>query len=133
MRIHVADYEPGERLALEAPLAPNLNHEGFAFGGAIECIGTLACWGLVWLTLEEPAALIVIQSSEVDFNTPIEDALRAEVQAPDASIWQHFTELFAKHGRARIDLEAKIGDATHAEAACFCGRFVAKRQTSRAN
>lgn len=128
MRIRAAEYERDRRLILEAPLAPNLNHEGIGFGGAIECLGTLACWGLVWLTLDDPRALIVIQHSEVHFVTPIEGALRAETRPPGPGVWRHFSRVYARRGLARIDLEATVGDPARADAARFGGRFVARRK-----
>ncbi|MGD8828046.1 MAG: YiiD C-terminal domain-containing protein, partial [Gammaproteobacteria bacterium] len=35
-------------IRLRAPLAPNSNHIGTAFGGSLHGLATLACWGLVW-------------------------------------------------------------------------------------
>ncbi len=126
MEIRVAD-SMDSRLVLAAPLAPNLNHAGTAFGGAIECLGTLACWGLLWFALDAPKSTIVIQRGETDFVAPITGELRAEAQTPGDDSWRRFTEQFAKHGRARITLTATIGDATRATAARFRGRFVATR------
>jgi thioesterase domain-containing protein len=128
MHLRVNHYVPEEALTLAAPFEPNTNHAGFGFGGAIECIGTLACWGLVWLTLDHPEAAIVIQHAETDFLSPIRGELIATVQAPDADIRQHFLHSFAAHGKGRIDLTATVGTRESSEAARFHGRFIAKRK-----
>lgn len=128
MRIRVADATDSQ-LTLAAPLAPNLNHEGIAFGGAIECLGTLACWGLLWLALDTADTMIVIQRGETEFIAPITDELRAEARFPDTETWKRFADQFARHGRSRIELAATIGSTTQTGAARFQGRFVATRKT----
>ncbi len=129
MDIRVAECDPA-RLVLAAPFAPNRNHAGIAFGGAIECLGTLACWGLLWFALEAPDARIVIRRAETDFRAPLTGELRAEARAPDADTWAHFTRQFMRHGRARIELVAIVGDAKQTEGARFRGSFVAARNAA---
>ena len=44
MQLRVVDYD-GSTLRLAAPLAPNVNDKGCAFGGSLASLLTLACWG----------------------------------------------------------------------------------------
>ena len=51
MDLRVADYD-GQALTLAAPLPPNINDKGCAFGGSLASLMTLAGWGLVRLQLQ---------------------------------------------------------------------------------
>lgn len=122
MRIHVVEHSQN-RLVLAAPETPSLNHIGIAFGGAIECLGTLAGWGLLWLTLNDPNLRIVIQHAETTFRAPLEGDLRAEAELPGQDDWTRFHARLAERGRARLEIKARIGDANHPEGARFSGRY----------
>ncbi|MGH8128152.1 MAG: YiiD C-terminal domain-containing protein [Gammaproteobacteria bacterium] len=128
MEIRVASYT-ADGLHLVAPAAPNINHIGIAFGGAIECLGTLAGWGLLWLALDEPNLRIVIQYAETTFKSPLQDDLHAVAALPESSDWKRFREQLQRRGRARINLTAHIGDPTHPEGANFHGRYAVTSQT----
>ncbi len=127
MEIRVVSYTP-ECLHLAAPAAPNLNHIGIAFGGAIECLGTLACWGLLWLTLDDPALRLVIQHAETSFHIPLNGDLHAVAHRPEQATWERFARQLKRHGRARLDITAHIGDTAHPEGASFHGRYAVARQ-----
>lgn len=129
MQIRVAAYD-STRLVLAAPFASCRNHTGIAFGGAIECLGTLACWGWLWLTLADPGLGIVVQRAETEFRAPLTSELRAVARAPEAEEWHRFRNRLARHASARIEMTADIGDAGRGEGARFRGRFVAARPTS---
>lgn len=127
MKIRVAGYDEGG-LVLTAPFAPNMNHAGIAFGGAIECLATLACWGLVWLLLAEPDTMIVIQRGEISFHRPLMGELRAIARLPLDEELRHFRELMTRRSRARLSLNATVGDSQTPRGAEFRGRFAAQRQ-----
>lgn len=122
MEIRVASYT-ADGLCLVAPAAPNINHIGIAFGGAIECLGTLAGWGLLWLALEDPDLRIVIQHAETDFKSPLQGELHAATALPEPSDWKRFREQLQRRGRARIDLTARISDDKQSDGAIFRGRY----------
>ncbi len=103
MQVRVEDYSSGY-LRLGAPAEPNRNHFGIAFGGAIECLGTLAGWGLLWLELVDPGLRIVIQRAETTFREPLQGGLNAVVNRPAQSTWDRFQQQFEHRGRARLDL-----------------------------
>lgn len=129
MRISVKEHADG-RLVLGAPAAPCLNHIGIAFGGAIECLGTLAGWGLLWLALDDPELRIVIQHAETTFKAPLRGDLHAVAELPAPSEWDRFIGQLERRERARIDLRARIGDPGQPEGASFAGRYAVARSTA---
>lgn len=126
MQVRIAQYEAG-CLRLTAPGEPNINHFGIAFGGAIECLGTLAGWGLLWLELCDPGLRIVIQRAETTFRAPLTGELAAVVNRPEKEAWEQFRNLLEKRARGRIELTVQVGDADHVEGARFHGRYAVAR------
>jgi thioesterase domain-containing protein len=122
MEIYVASYTP-ECLHLAAPITPNLNHTGIAFGGASECLGTLTDWGLLWLALNDRELSIVIQHAETTFHAPLNGELHAVAQRPEQAAWEHFEQQLKRRGRARLGLTVRIGDTTRPKGASFHGRY----------
>ena len=122
MQIRIAEYSAG-RLRLAAPAKPNLNHFGIAFGGAIECLGTLAGWGLLWLELDDPRLRIVIQRAETSLRKPLDGDLAAIIERPGVPDWEPFRRQLERRGRARLDLTARIGDGEQPDGARFQGRY----------
>ena len=63
----------GERLRLHAPLAPNINDKGCAFGGSLGSLMTLAGWGLIVLRLAEVGldADVFVADSETRYCAPL--------------------------------------------------------------
>jgi thioesterase domain-containing protein len=112
-------------IRLRAPLAPNSNHIGTAFGGSLHGLATLACWGLVWLALEAvPDSRIVIQESHMNYLRPVNTDLEAFCPFPATAEMNRFVERMRRRGRARLSLQAAIRNAGR-ETATFRGRFVA--------
>ncbi|MBU6420625.1 MAG: YiiD C-terminal domain-containing protein [Gammaproteobacteria bacterium] len=118
-------------LTLSAPLAANLNHEGTAFGGSLDSLAMLACWGLVWLLLEPgPAAHIVVAESRMQFLRPVTDILIARCAMPEATARQTFLDTLQRRNKARLKLQAEITQS-HAVCAKFAGQFVAYGNSAR--
>lgn len=126
MQIRVASYAD-RRLELAAPAGPSMNHIGIAFGGAIECLGTLAGWGLLWLALGDPGLRIVIQHADTTFKAPLEGDLFATAALPEPSEWERFTAQLERRGRARIKIHAEIGGGNQTQGAIFHGRYAVAR------
>lgn len=95
-------------LVLSAPLAPNRNHIGTVFGGSLNGIATLACWGLVWLLLHGRGAHIVIHEGRMKFARPATARFSAVCNIPDTAVLKDFTNQYAQRGRARIALAASV-------------------------
>ena len=113
-------------LALGAALVPNLNHKQTAFGGSLNSLTTLACWGLIQLLVHDSAQAItvVIQESSVQFLKPVMQDFEAVCPPPPAAVIEKFLRMLERKGRARLELESIIhsdGDV----ALRFRGQFVA--------
>lgn len=116
-------------LALGAALAPNLNHKQTAFGGSLNSLATLACWGLIQLLVRDRghAITVVIQESSVQFLKPVIRDFEAVCSLPPAAVIEKFLRTLERKGRARLALDATI----HAESGValrFRGQFVAYDQ-----
>ncbi len=117
-----------ERLVLEAPLAPNRNHLGTAFGGSLQALPTLACYGALWMTLREAGldGHVVVKRSHATFHEPVSGKLRAVCERPSAAESAAFLSQLKRHGKARMELEATVeGTAPDKPAVKFSGSFVA--------
>lgn len=127
MQLQVGDYD-GDRLHLHAPLAPNINDKGCAFGGSLDSLMTLAGWGLVTLALRGRGitADVFVASAEVKYLAPLTDELQACAQLADAANWQRFFATFEAHGKARVMVASVIRGGS-GDACVQNARFVAKR------
>lgn len=125
MGVEVRELSEGG-ITLWAPLAPNINHRGTAFGGSISTLATLAAWSLLRVGTDafDPQPRLVIRRNTVDYSKPVEGDFTATARMPDIRNWAHFTETLQRRGRARISLFASVhsGDLV---AASFVGDFVA--------
>jgi thioesterase domain-containing protein len=129
MEVRVAEYD-GNRLALAAPLAPNVNDKGCAFGGSLASLATLAGWGLICLKLGEAGidADVYVQDSTIVYLAPVWDEIVAEAAAGPDESWERFVEAMRERGRARISVDAELAAAEGGSVpARASARFVAKR------
>jgi len=97
-------------LTMSAPLAPNINDKGTAFGGAMASLLTICGWGVVW-SLSQHHQLnldIVIRQSQLRYLQPAKGELLVRCALPDASTWQAFCERLNTRGKARISLEPAL-------------------------
>ena len=112
---------------VEAPLAPNRNHLGTAFGASLHGVATLACWGLVWLVLEDHAEReIVVADSRMRYRAPAEATFQARCPLPPADAIEELRAAFMARPRARIELEAHV-ECGGTRVADFEGAFYALR------
>jgi thioesterase domain-containing protein len=125
MQVEVVQATP-DIIELRAPLAPNINHRGTAFGGSISTLATLACWSLMRVRTDglEPAPHLVVRRNSVEYLAPILGEIRAMVHFPQDADWAAMQAQYQSKGRARLTLEAQVlsGDTV---AARFSGEFVA--------
>ncbi len=127
MALRLAAYD-GESLLLAAPLAPNVNDKGNAFGGSLASVATLAAWALVSIRLMEAGfdAEVYVQDSAIRYLAPLYDDLRAEARLATAQEWKEFLAAFAQKGKARATLVAQLRGSDGGIACALEGRFVAK-------
>jgi len=129
MQMRVAEYD-GACLQLVAPLAPNVNDKGCAFGGSLVSLMTLACWGLASLRLGEAghSAEVFVQDSMVNYLEPVWGEIVVEArQLIGDSEWNDFIAMFNARGKARITLTAEVVSSGGSAAARLSARFVALR------
>lgn len=126
MALTVAGYD-GATLALAAPLAPNGNDKGCAFGGSLASLMTLAGWGLVHLALEArgQAADIYVQDSTIHYLAPVWQDFGAVAQAGAGADLDAFCAAFAARGKARIRVHCQVPLPGGASAATLDAHFVA--------
>jgi thioesterase domain-containing protein len=113
-------------VVLSAPLAPNANYKGTAFGGSLYSVAVLAGWAWVtrYLAARDLASDAVIQESTMRFLRPVQGALRASAAAPSDNEIDKFRKMLQRAGRGRISLQVEIGNNQGA-AALFDGVFAA--------
>ena len=125
MRILVEAADEAQ-VVLRAPLAPNANHAGSAFGGSLFSVAVLAGWA--WLTrhlvLEGIQAEAVIQESHMRYLKPVRGELRAVLAAPPHAEIEKFRRMLRRSGRGRIRLHVDVLDGRVA-AARLEGTFAA--------
>jgi thioesterase domain-containing protein len=113
-------------VVLRAPLAPNANDKGTAFGGSLYSLSVLTGWAWVtrYLAARDLPADTVIQESSMRFLVPVRGAFVARTAAPDAAHIDKFRKILHRAGRGRIRLTVEIH---HAEslATLFEGVFAA--------
>lgn len=122
VRVLAAD-EKG--LVLGAPLEPNGNDKGTAFGGSLYSLAVLAGWALLSQQMRSRGidCEVVIQESEVEYLQPVTAAFQAKVRAPDDAALQRCLSTLARYGRARIEVEV-IVESARVEAVRMRGRYV---------
>jgi thioesterase domain-containing protein len=76
MGVQVEAYDK-EQLIVTAPLAPNHNHVGTAFGGSLSAIATLTGYCMLWLLLGDRESHIVIRNSSMNYRRPVRQGIRA--------------------------------------------------------
>ena len=111
MQLEVSRLDEGG-IELSAPLAPNVNDKGTAFGGALVSLMILAGWSLPRLLLrrEGISADLVIGRCEVRFAAPVDRDFLVRCDWPDAEAIRGFVERLREAGRGRLELEPRIVD-----------------------
>lgn len=126
MALSVDSYD-GDSLTMSAPLAPNANDKGCAFGGSLVSLMTLAGWGLVKLALDRHGrdCDIFVQDSDVRYLAPVWDDFAAVARLLDRESFAAMFETLAARGRARVRVRSVVPLADGSAAATLEARFVA--------
>jgi thioesterase domain-containing protein len=129
MQLTVHADPDGCGLWLEAPLSPNRNDKGSAFGGATASLLTLACWGWLWLANRAAGVPgdIVIGRAELDYRAPVHEPLRAVCAGPDPAAWSAYLERVRARGQARLDLDGVLRREDGTLATTMRARYVTLR------
>ena len=124
----------GESLRMSAPLAPNVNDKGCAFGGSLVSMMTLACWSLITLAAEqagEPCD-IYVQDSAVRYLQPVWGDFDAEARLALNQSWASFFTTLHARGKARLSTHCEIRLPDGSVACALDARFVAFRRSATA-
>jgi len=97
-------------VVLRAPLAPNANYKGTAFGGSLFSLAVLAgwAWATRYLAARQIGADVVIQESTIRYMAPASGELRAVLEAPAAAAVEKFHRMLERAGRGRIRLQVGV-------------------------
>lgn len=126
MQLRVASWDE-DRLRMSAPLAPNINDKGCAFGGSLTSLMTLVGWGLIVLRLRAlgRGCDIYVQDSVVRYMAPVWSDLIAEAQLAEGESWDVFLTTLEQRGRARLRVVCRVPLDDGSAAATLEARFVA--------
>ena len=129
MDLQLGRYD-GDTLSLRAPLPPNVNDKGCAFGGSLVSLMTLSGWALVELALrgEGLDCDVFVAESQVRYLAPLWHDFRSEARLADEASWNTFFATLAARGRARINVECVVPGEDAQPAATLAARFVAKQR-----
>lgn len=129
LQVKVAHLTP-EVVELTAPLAPNGNHMGTAFGGSLGAIAILACYAWLFNHLDDGGkeCHVLIKSSHMDYLKPVMGDLRARCVFKDEAEIERVLQQFTRKGTARLHLEAQVIDAQNQVLCHFRGEFVARKK-----
>jgi len=113
-----------------APLKPNANHMGSAFGGSLSMLATLTGWAMTHRLVTEKLedvkrqVEVIIQEGDIDYLRPVYEDIDVTCEPPDEAAIEKFQNMLDRWGRARLDLKCRI-DAAGERAVTFIGRYVA--------
>ncbi len=107
MGIVVSQFD-GQSLELQAPLAPNINHQGSAFGGSLTAISALTGWGMVQLQLGLMGVTgnTVVGQADSIFLQPVFQHLICRAQLPEG--FADFQARLTQNGKASIQLVSEV-------------------------
>lgn len=99
----------GRTVVVEAPLAPNLNTHGTAFGGSLYNVAAMTGWSAVHLTLMDaghtPSVWVV--KGEIEYKTPVRGVLRGTATVSEESRAQ-LIQNYESKGRAKVAIDVVI-------------------------
>jgi len=131
MDLRLGDYENGI-LNVLAPLAPNVNDKGCAFGGSLVSVMTLTGFALVELALRQHgvACDLFVAESTVHYLAPLWKDFRSEAKLAAEADWATFFHTLKTRSRARIGVVCMVPGIDGKPAATLSARFVAKRRAA---
>lgn len=113
--------QAGAAMALAAPLAPNTNHKGTAFGGSLHSAAILAGWAWLWGYLRQNGlqAQVVIQKAQAEFTAPVAGDFTAFCDGAAPEDLEHLMRMLTRKGRGRLALACRVESGNQ-----VCMKFV---------
>ncbi|HEY0199181.1 MAG TPA: YiiD C-terminal domain-containing protein [Rhodanobacter sp.] len=129
MDLQLGDFDD-DSFSLLAPLEPNVNDKGCAFGGSLVSLMTLCGWALVELALrrQDKDCDVFVAESTVRYLSPLWQDFRSDARLAEGADWATFFRTLETRGKARIEVDCVVPDADGKPAATLSARFVAKRR-----
>lgn len=126
MGVSVGRYT-GDELGMSAPLEPNTNDKGCAFGGSIASLLTLSGWGLIELGLRAAGLVcdLYVGDSHLRYIAPVWDTLRATARFSEAGARAKLVAAVRSHGKGHAGVVCVLA-GTGRPAAILNARYVAK-------
>ena len=117
----------GDLLEMTAPLAPNVNDKGCAFGGSMASLLTLAGWGLVELGLRarDIDCDIYVGDSRLRYREPVWSELRGVARFAEPDSLEKLLAALKERGKGRAEVVCELAGGESA-AAVLTASFVAK-------
>jgi len=131
MEVSALEFD-GDRVVLEAPFAPNVNHRETVFGGSVVTLAILAGWSRVQFGVTAAGHVVhtVIQRSSVRYDAPIISTFRAVCDPIPVAAWDRLLRSLERRGKGRVHVGVRI-EADDAVVARFEGAYVALLDASR--
>lgn len=126
MELSISGYD-GESLMMAAPLAPNINDKGCAFGGSLASVMTLAGWSLVRLALDARGdeSEIYVKDSTIRYLAPVWQDFVAIAHVADGDTFEDFFKAYDRRGKGRLHIYCSVPLPDGSEAAVLDAQFVA--------
>lgn len=99
----------GATVIVEAPLAPNLNTHGTAFGGSLYNVAAMTGWSAVHLTLMDAGHTpsVWVAKGEIEYKTPVRGVLRGTATV-SAESRQQLLQAYESKGRGKMTVDVVI-------------------------
>lgn len=116
----------GDELEMAAPLAPNVNDKGCAFGGSISSLLTLAGWGLIVLGLRGRGfeCDLYVGDSHLRYQEPVWGELRGIARFEQAGALDALCDSLAARGKGNTRVVCELAGERRA-ATTLTARFFA--------
>ncbi|MDQ5909679.1 MAG: hypothetical protein QG599_1774 [Pseudomonadota bacterium] len=108
MQARIGDHDG--RLRITAPLGPNINDKGIAFGGSMAALAALTGWAMTRMTLNAHGETgeIVITESTQKFLRPVREDVVTECVRPDPADVERFIQHYRHRRKARWTVQVVI-------------------------
>ena len=128
MQVRIA-HADGDSVTLSAPLTPNVNDKGCAFGGSLASTLTLSGWTLLVLRLRaaKQDCDVYVQDSHFKYLAPVWEDFRATARLAVGESWDTFFASLHSRGKGRLRVVASVQGIDGAPATTLEARFVALR------
>jgi thioesterase domain-containing protein len=126
MDLRVPRYS-GDEIEMTAPLAPNVNDKGCAFGGSMASLLTLAGWGLVELGLRarDLECDIYVGDSHLRYHEPVWGEIRGIARFVEPDALTRLANALRERGKGHVEVVCEIAGDRRA-AATLTARFFAR-------